>query len=204
MAVLRGGLEPPRTAYLLFAGVHGLFIPQTTICCNLAGDETPNRSRRADSYAGRSRFCITRCFVRHGFRDCVSPRVHHYTGEVGRVDALVAKPATGPDAAYGDGMPQSTAVSPGSPIASPREIRAGLLQAEAGDFDREYRRAMHEAVETMEITEVLALLVRWQRIADSSRDEPAHRRMLEHADRLSAGEPVATESWQVTRARLGL
>jgi len=90
------------------------------------------------------------------------------------------------------------------PAASPKAIRAALLPEEAGDFDREYRQAMNEAVETLELAGVLALLRRWQRVAWSSRDERAHRRMLEHADRLSAGETVATEPWSVTRARLGL
>jgi len=34
---------------------------------------------------------------------------------------------------------------------------------------------------------VLQLLERWRRVAESSRDARAHRRMLEHADRLSQG-----------------
>jgi hypothetical protein len=91
----------------------------------------------------------------------------------------------------------------GVPAASPKAIRAALLPEEAGDFDREYRQAMTEAVESLELTGVLALLRRWQRVAWSSRDERAHRRMLERAEQLSAGEPVATEPWSVTRARLG-
>ncbi|MFG1923299.1 DUF6247 family protein [Cryptosporangium sp. NPDC048952] len=93
---------------------------------------------------------------------------------------------------------------PEVPAASPKAIRAALLPEEAGYFDREYRQAMSEAVESLELTGVLALLRRWQRVAWSSRDEPAHRRMLQHAERLSAGEAVATEPWPVTRARLGL
>lgn len=93
---------------------------------------------------------------------------------------------------------------PGVPAASPKAIRAALLPEEAGDFDREYRQAMNEAVESLELTGVLALLRRWQRVAWSSRDERAHRRMLERADQLSTGAAVATEPWPVTRARLGL
>jgi len=66
---------------------------------------------------------------------------------------------------------------------------------------------MAQATETLDLTGVLQLLERWQRVAESSRDVRAHRRMLERADRLgrgdSAGE-VSTEAWSVTRARLGL
>ncbi|GAA0223539.1 DUF6247 family protein [Cryptosporangium japonicum] len=79
-----------------------------------------------------------------------------------------------------------------------------MLPEEVGDFDREYCLATSEAGETLELTGVLALLRRWQRVTWSSRDERAHRRMLERADRLSAGEVLATEPWSVTRARLGV
>ena len=86
----------------------------------------------------------------------------------------------------------------------PRAIRAGLLPEEAGDFDREFRAAMSAATETLDLTGVLDLLERWRRVARSSRDERAHRRMLEHADQLNDGDDVATEPWPTTRARLGL
>jgi hypothetical protein len=93
---------------------------------------------------------------------------------------------------------------PQVPDATPRAIRAALLPEEAGDFDREFRQAMAEATETLDLTSVLALLQRWQRVAWSARDETAHRRMLEHADRIAAGDEITTEPWQETRARLGL
>jgi Family of unknown function (DUF6247) len=79
-----------------------------------------------------------------------------------------------------------------------------LLPEEAGDFDREFRAAMTQATETLDLTGVLDLLERWRRVARSSRDERAHRRMVEHADRLTGGDDVATEPWAATRARLGL
>jgi hypothetical protein len=92
-------------------------------------------------------------------------------------------------------------------VPVPRSIRSALLPEEAGDFDREYRTAMAQATETLDLTGVLQLLERWRRVAESSRDVRAHRRMLEHADRLSHGDTageVPTEAWSVTRDRLGL
>jgi hypothetical protein len=89
----------------------------------------------------------------------------------------------------------------------PRSIRGVLLPEEAGDFDREFRTAMALATETLDLTGVLQLLERWQRVAESSRDARAHRRMLENADRLSredTAHEVSTEAWLLTRSRLGL
>ncbi|NEE04220.1 DUF6247 family protein [Phytoactinopolyspora halotolerans] len=90
------------------------------------------------------------------------------------------------------------------PEATPRAIRAALLPEEAGDFDREFRQAMAEATETLDLTGVLALLRRWQRVAWSSQDERAHRQMLRNAEQLALGSDIATEPWDVTKARLGL
>jgi hypothetical protein len=91
------------------------------------------------------------------------------------------------------------------PVPAPREIRAALLGEEIADFDVEYRQALAGAAETLDLSGVLTMLRRWQRVAWSSRDNPdAHRRMLGHAARLGAGGEVATEPWQQTRARLGL
>jgi hypothetical protein len=66
---------------------------------------------------------------------------------------------------------------------------------------------MAQATETLDLTGVLQLLERWQRVGESSRDARAHRRMLERADRLGRGDTadeVSTEAWSVTRDRLGL
>jgi hypothetical protein len=98
-------------------------------------------------------------------------------------------------------------LSAGSDFPVPRSIRGVLLPEEAGDFDREFRAAMAQATETLDLTGVLQLLERWQRVAESSRDARAHRRMLERADRLGradTADEVSTEAWSVTRARLGL
>lgn len=90
------------------------------------------------------------------------------------------------------------------PDATPRAIREALSPEEAGDFDREFRQAMADATETLDLAGVLALLRRWQRVAWSSSDPHAHRRMLANADKLASGEDIATEPWSVTKARLGL
>jgi hypothetical protein len=93
---------------------------------------------------------------------------------------------------------------PMSAIA-PRNIRAALIGSEVADFDSEYRRTMAEAAETLDLSPVLSMLTRWQRVVLSTRDDPdAHRHMLAAAARLNAGDAVATESWQETKARLGL
>jgi hypothetical protein len=87
---------------------------------------------------------------------------------------------------------------------SPRAIRAALIPEEAGDFDREYRQVMREATETLDLTPVLEMLERWNRVVLLSRDAERHRRMLDHAERLQRGEHLPTEPWSVTKARLGL
>ena len=91
-----------------------------------------------------------------------------------------------------------------SPEPSPRSIRAALLPEDVGTFDSEYRQAMAEATETLDLNPVLGLLERWRRIAWSSADPVAHQRMLRNAARLEAGEGVTTEPWSETRARLDL
>ncbi len=85
-----------------------------------------------------------------------------------------------------------------------RSIRDALLPEEVGDFDREFRQVMLDATETLDLTEVLAFTRRWRRVARSSADADAHRRMLEQAEALNAGSEVPTEPWSTTKARLGL
>ncbi len=89
--------------------------------------------------------------------------------------------------------------------STPREIRAALTGEEIAHFDREYRQAMADAAESLDLSSVVSMLRRWQRVAWSTRDDPnAHRHMLACADELNAGGDVATESWQATKARLSL
>jgi hypothetical protein len=89
--------------------------------------------------------------------------------------------------------------------STPREIRAALIGEEIAHFDREYRHAMADAAESLDLSGVVSMLRRWQRVAWSSQDDPdAHRHMLACADKLNAGGDVATESWQQTKIRLSL
>jgi hypothetical protein len=104
-------------------------------------------------------------------------------------------------------MPIASASGGEQPVAAstPREIRAALRGPEVADFDREYRRTMADAAESLDLSGVMSMLRRWQRVARSTQDDPdAHRRMLARADRLGAGGEVVTEPWQQTKARLGL
>ena len=90
-------------------------------------------------------------------------------------------------------------------VSTPREIRAAPVGEEVGHFDREYRQAMADAAESLDLSGVLAVLERWRRVAWSTRDDPdAHHMMLQNAARLTAGEDVATVQWEQARARLGL
>jgi hypothetical protein len=103
----------------------------------------------------------------------------------------------------------SVAASGGEPSAdgrlTPRAIRAQLLAEEAGDFDREYRRVKAEATEALDLTPVLEMLRRWERVARLTVHDPqAHRRMLRTADALNAGEDVPMVSWERVRSELGL
>lgn len=120
---------------------------------------------------------------------------------------LSGVPEPGCGARYREFMMSASAGFHGAqPVgASPREIRAALVGEEAGHFDREYRQAMADAAESLDLSGVLAMLERWRPVAWSSRDDPqAHRAMLENADRLSAGENIATVPWHQVKARLGL
>lgn len=87
---------------------------------------------------------------------------------------------------------------------TPRAIHDALLPEEVGDFDRQYRRAMLEAAESLDLTEVFKLLEHWRWIARMSLDPVAHRRMLATAAALNAGEDVPTVSLTALKARLGL
>ncbi len=104
-------------------------------------------------------------------------------------------------------MPSPSTFDGDKPVSAstPREIRAALIGEEVAHFDREYRRAMADAAESLDLSGVVSMLKRWQRVAWSTQDDPeAHRHMLACADELTAGGDAATESWQQTKARLGL
>jgi Family of unknown function (DUF6247) len=100
-------------------------------------------------------------------------------------------------AAFHDAQPLSA--------SAPRAIRAALTGEEIGRFDREYRQAMADAAESLDLSGVLETLERWRRVAWSTQDDPgAHQRMLDNADRLSASQDITAVPWDQVKARLGL
>jgi len=98
--------------------------------------------------------------------------------------------------------------------ASPAEIRAALIPEEANDFDRQWRAALAEAAETLDLQKVFGTLEHWRRIAwmTTSHGAEAHRRMLVRAEyTLRTGEAPpgtvthsADEVKALIRERLGL
>lgn len=87
---------------------------------------------------------------------------------------------------------------------TPRELRQALLPEEVGQFDSEWRRAMSRSAETLDLTEVFETLARWRYIAELTRADPAaHRRMLQRADRILAGDERGTVSVDRLREIVG-
>ena len=99
----------------------------------------------------------------------------------------------------------SDPVSPLGGRLAPRAIRGRLLPEEAGDFDREYRRVMAEAMETLDLKPVLDMLTRWERVALLTEHDPeGYQQMLRTAERLNAGENLPTRPWAEVKRELGL
>lgn len=90
------------------------------------------------------------------------------------------------------------------PDASPRAIRDALIDEERTEFERDYQAAMAEASRTLDLTGVLDVLRSWRHIAwITQRHGPeAHRRMLNTAARLLAGEDVPTVPGYVVKAEI--
>jgi Family of unknown function (DUF6247) len=96
------------------------------------------------------------------------------------------------------------AMTSSAPDPDPRAIREALTAEDVETFEVEYRQAMAQASDTLDLNPVLDLLERWRRFAWSAQDPVAHRRMLAAAARLDAGEDIPTEPWAETRRRLGI
>lgn len=92
--------------------------------------------------------------------------------------------------------------------SSPRDVRAALVPEERADFDRQWRAALTEAAESLELDGVLAVLDSWRRRAavTTSLGHAGYRRMLAQAERASrTGESVpGAVSWNDLKAELGL
>lgn len=103
------------------------------------------------------------------------------------------------------GNTQTTGARKAPPSADdPRGIRECLLPEDIDQFDQEYRTAMAEATVSFNLSELRELLESWRRVAWLSLDPDRHRRMLEKARRINAGEYVHTVPWEEVRARLNL
>ena len=85
-----------------------------------------------------------------------------------------------------------------------RSIREALTPTDIGDFDREYRAVMMEAIETLDLGPLSAFIERWWRVAWSSADPEDHRAMLDTTQRLLQGEDVPTRPIREVLAERGL
>lgn len=100
-------------------------------------------------------------------------------------------------------MATTAAVEISFATASPEEIRAALLPEELPRFEEQYREALQVAAETFRLDKLEACLRSWRRIAwMTSSDPQAHRRMLDKARRILAGERFPSVSAEEMRARL--
>jgi uncharacterized protein DUF6247 len=91
--------------------------------------------------------------------------------------------------------------------ATPAEVRAALIPEEAAEFDQQWREIMVTATETLDLSEVLATLESWRRVArlTAVTGPEAHRAMYRRAAARLAGEDIpADEPLPRTKARLGL
>jgi hypothetical protein len=108
-------------------------------------------------------------------------------------------------------MSADASPGPGRPPfadASPARIRAALTAEDAEAFDRQWRRLMARATETLDLAEVQQALEDWRRVAwlTAELGPEGYRRMLQ-----SAGERLRTGSradgavpWTQLKAELGL
>lgn len=92
--------------------------------------------------------------------------------------------------------------------ASPRDVRAALIPEEVDDFDRQWRAALAEAAETLDLTRVFEVLDSWRRraIITQAYGPDSYRKMLARAEHtLRTGEsPPGTVPWSQLKTELGL
>jgi hypothetical protein len=75
--------------------------------------------------------------------------------------------------------------------ASPQEVRAALVPEEQSDFDQQWRRALAEAADSLDLTGVFRVLDSWRRRATTTAHlgHNGYRAMLARAEeRLRTGE----------------
>lgn len=92
--------------------------------------------------------------------------------------------------------------------ASPQEVRAALVPEEQPDFDQQWRAALTEAADSLDLTRVHAVLDSWRRRATITTHlgHDGYRNMLAKAERiLRTGEPEpGSVPWSELKAELGL
>lgn len=91
---------------------------------------------------------------------------------------------------------------------SPAQVRAALIPEDVAPFDRQWLEGMAKATEHLDLTEVLATLDLWRRVAwlTTANGPDGYRRMLAQADHtLRTGErPAGSVPWHQLKAELGL
>ncbi|MGH3852359.1 MAG: DUF6247 family protein [Pseudonocardiaceae bacterium] len=103
--------------------------------------------------------------------------------------------------------PQSGRSRPWFSDATAAEVRAALIPEEAAEFDQQWREVMARATETLDLSEVLATLESWRRVArlTAVAGPEAHRAMYRRAAARLAGEDIpADEPLPQVKVRLGL
>ena len=91
--------------------------------------------------------------------------------------------------------------------ATPAEVRAALIPEETAEFDKQWREVMARATETLDLSEVLATLESWRRVArlTAVAGPEVHRAMYRRAATRLAGEDIPVDEPLLrTKARLGL
>lgn len=92
--------------------------------------------------------------------------------------------------------------------ASPREVRAALVPEEQPDFDPQWRKALAEAADSLDLTDVFNTLDSWRRRATITTHlgHDGYRRMLARAEHiLRTGERMpGAVPWSELKAELGL
>jgi len=103
--------------------------------------------------------------------------------------------------------PQHGRSGPSFSDATPAEVRAALIPEEAAEFDQQWHEVMARATETLDLSEVLATVESWRRVArlTAVTGHKAHRAMYRRAAARLAGEDIpADEPLPQIKARLGL
>ena len=91
------------------------------------------------------------------------------------------------------------------PGATPAAIRESLLPDDRERFDTAYSRALADAREQLDLTELFRCLEHWRRVALLQRDPDRFASIARRAAERLTGEPVSTgESLEQTRRRAGL